>query len=267
MPDAILQVDYDRLWLEQMKGFDHGSGVAEYWDRRSRTFYCNCQSSTYAEKLMSLMELQPQYSVLDVGCGCGAMAIPLASKVNRVTALDISNTRLQKLLKKATATGLTNITTINRDWNEVAVGKDIDRHDIVLLSRSVPARLSEALSKIALAAKSAGYITWRAERTDEFETELAKAMGKNLPFYPDCSAIYGMLRKMNIPARMDMFETSDQEKYSTLHEAALSMARGAEVTELQLVKLLRIARNYLTKMDDYYSFTRQIKWVLISWEN
>ena len=267
MLDTILEVDYDRLWLEQMQGFDHGAGTAEYWDRRSRTFYGSCQNSNYAAELMSRMDLRPEYSVLDVGCGCGVMAIPLARRVERVTALDISSIRLEKLLNKAAAAGITNITAINQDWSQAGIGQEIDEHDIVLLSRSVHVRLSETLRKMHLAARSACYVTWHAERTDDFEVEVAEAMGKSQPLYPDYSIIYGMLRQMGISAGIDTFETANQEKYPSLQEAVLSMARGTRINDVQYGRLLGIAGNRLTRMDDGYSLTRKTKWVLISWRN
>jgi SAM-dependent methyltransferase len=250
-----------------MKGFDHGQLAAEYWNRRSQTFHCSWRDSTYAGELMSRMELRPEYSVLDVGCGCGAMAIPLASKVNRVTALDISPVRLEKLLHKAAAGGLTNITTVNQDWNQAAIGKEIQKHDIVLVSRSVHALFFETLRKINLASNSACYITWRAERLDEFETELAEAMGKNLPLYPDYSVICEMLCELGIFPGTETFETESQEKYPSLQEALLSMARGTEINGRQYTNLLTIARKRLTRNDNHYSFSRKIKWVLISWKN
>jgi len=264
---TISQTDCDRLWLEQMKGFDHGGQAAAYWDRRSQAFHCSWRDSTYARELMDRMDLRPEYSVLDVGCGCGAMTIPLATKVKRVTGLDISPVRLDKLLHKASLAGLTNIVTLNKDWNQVTINKDIDQHDIVLLSRGVHVRLSETLRKINLAAKSACYVTWRAERSDEFETEVAEAMGRNQPFFPDYSVIHSMLAHLGISARTETFETETEERFTNLQEALLSMARGTEINRRQYISLLAIARKRLIKVNDSYSSFRRIKWVLISWKN
>ena len=264
---TLLQTDCDQLWLEQIRGFNHGEVAAEYWNRRSQTFHCSWRDSNYAGELISRMDLRPEYSVLDVGCGCGAMAIPLAAKVNRVTALDISPVRLEKLLHKAAADGLDNITALNQDWNRVSIGQEIHQHDVVLLSRSVPVLLSETLRKICLAAKLACYVTWRAERSDELEDEIAEAMGKNRPFYPDYSVICRMLSHMGITPRTETFETETEEQFPSLQEALLSMARGNVINERQYANLLAIARKRLTQTGNCYSSFRKIRWVLISWKN
>jgi len=104
----------------------------------------------------------------------------------------------------------------------VTINRDIPRHDIVLLSRVVHVPLSEMLRKINLAAKSACYVTWRAERHDEFETEVAEVIGRSHPFYPDYSLIYSALRHCGISAGIDTFETETREIYSFLREALLS---------------------------------------------
>jgi hypothetical protein len=171
------------------------------------------------------------------------------------------------LYRKAEAAGLTNITCVNLDWNKVTIGEKVQPHDIVLMSRSIPTRLSNTLRKLYLATKTAGYITWRAERTDDLEIELARAIGKSYRLFPDHSLIYRMLRYMGIRAEIETFEADNREKYASLQEAALSLARGTELDEAQFARVLAIAGNYLTEKDgSYYTTTRRMKWVLISWK-
>jgi hypothetical protein len=262
--ETVFKTACETLWLDQMKALDHGSGTAAYWDRRSRAFHSKCQSSTYADELLSRMDLALEYSVMDVGCGCGAVAIPLARRCNRVTALDISSIRLDKLRRKSGAEGLKNITAVNLDWNCVTLGRELNKHDIVLLSRNTPIGLSNTLGKIYLAARLAFYITWRAERTDEFESEVAEAMERQTPIFPDFSIIFMMLKQMGITVITEIFEEHTQERFDSLNEAALNMARGYELTPKKYDRLLEIAKNRLTESEQCYQFDRRIKWVLIS---
>lgn len=258
--------DYDKMWSEQMKAFDHSSDTANYWDRRSRAFNSIWRTSTYAGDLMSRMELSAEYSVLDVACGTGVMAIPLSREVSRVTALDISPQMLKKLRQRITLAGITNISIINKDWNTVVVAKDIAEHDIVLVSRSLPdIRLSETLRRIDRAARSTCYITWRAERRDEYEKALSEAMDKQQRPYPDYRLISGVLESMGIAIKVEIFESHNKEKYPNLEEAVKNMARGAEISDRQFSKLWNIAKNRLTLVDGFYTAAYTMKWALISW--
>jgi len=266
MPETLTRSYCDRLWSQQTRTFDHGEAAADYWDRRSQTFHCACQESNYAEELIKRMDLRPVDSVLDVGSGCGAVAIPLARRGIDVTALDISQIRLEKLSRKAAAEELDNINILNLDWDRVTVGVEVQPHDIVLLSRNICTRLSETLKKVSLAAKNAFYITWRAERTDPFEVELAAALGKDHLFFPDYSIMSAALCQMGINVTTEIFEDISREQFDSPRAAALSFSRGAPIEERQYTRLLEIAGKYLKENDSGYSLVRKTRWALISWK-
>jgi SAM-dependent methyltransferase len=256
----------DRLWQEQMKAFDHASDTAAYWDGRARTFESTWRKSDYPEELISRMVLKPEYSVLDLACGMGTVAIPIAKRVARVTALDISPSMLEGLRRKIKSINLTNMTIVNKDWNEVNIKEDIEAHDVVLVSRSLPGnQLSETLSKLNLAASQACYITWRTERSDRYECEVAEVMGKKIRSYPDFNIIYETALSMGIAAKLDIFESTSEERFPNMLEAVVNMSRGAELTETQKVKLTEIAGKRLTFQDNAYCSKYKMKWSLISW--
>jgi len=203
---------------------------------------------------------------LDVACGIGTVAIPMAQQVARVTALDISPAMLEKLKKRAAAAGVNNISIINRDWNQVKVGEDIAKHDVVLVSRSLPSnRLSESLERMNSIARYGCYITWRGQRTDKYESEVAQAIGKKLRDYPDSRIIYGTLQAMGIAAKIEIFETTNEEHFPDLAEAVKNMARGAELTGSQKEKLTAVAKNRLSMSNGFYCGSYKMQWSLISW--
>lgn len=68
--------------------------------------------------------ISPGSTLLDIGAGTGAFAIPLSFLASQVIAVDPSAYQLQILLNKAREKGLTNIVTVEKEW------KDVQQSDI-----------------------------------------------------------------------------------------------------------------------------------------
>jgi len=51
----------------------------------------------YISKMLNRIEVKPEWTVLDIGCGPGTLTVPLAKKVKSITALDISSEMLKFL--------------------------------------------------------------------------------------------------------------------------------------------------------------------------
>ena len=60
-------------------------------------------------------------SVLDVGAGVGALTVPLARSVERVTALEPSPAMLEELRANLARHRLANVTCIAARWGEVEI--------------------------------------------------------------------------------------------------------------------------------------------------
>jgi len=60
------------------------------------------------ERIFKLFEFQDECTVLDIGAGTGAFAIPLATKVSAVTIVEPSKEMAQYLMKSADRNGLNN---------------------------------------------------------------------------------------------------------------------------------------------------------------
>jgi ubiquinone/menaquinone biosynthesis C-methylase UbiE len=79
---------------------DDDSNEREFWDRRAdawerRTDALNSFSDTYGIPTMDALRLVPGERVLDIGCGGGTTAVPLAARVapgGEVVGVDISPT-------------------------------------------------------------------------------------------------------------------------------------------------------------------------------
>ena len=64
-----------------------------------------------ARLIMQRLDLKPEHSVIDFGCGTGAFVIPAARVCRKVFAVDISQAMLDRCAEKARAAGLSNIET------------------------------------------------------------------------------------------------------------------------------------------------------------
>ncbi|HAG10666.1 MAG TPA: class I SAM-dependent methyltransferase [Desulfotomaculum sp.] len=62
-----------------------------------------------ARLIMEKLELKPEHTVIDFGCGTGAFVIPTARLCRKIYAVDISQAMLNRCLEKARAAGLSNI--------------------------------------------------------------------------------------------------------------------------------------------------------------
>jgi ubiquinone/menaquinone biosynthesis C-methylase UbiE len=64
------------------------------------------------------IDLTADMKALDIGCGTGLIALPLAARVGALTAADSSPVMLKVLAAKAVAAGLTNVVTVQTDADD-----------------------------------------------------------------------------------------------------------------------------------------------------
>ena len=120
-----------------------------FWSARTVVWYQRALArSDYATRVLAAIapQLAGAASVLDVGAGCGALALPLAARIPQVTALEPAPAMAAALRAEAGKRGLRHLTLVEAAWGEVA----LPPHDLVLcahvgeLTRSGAPFLGEA---------------------------------------------------------------------------------------------------------------------------
>ncbi|HYL82286.1 MAG TPA: class I SAM-dependent methyltransferase [Candidatus Acidoferrum sp.] len=104
-----------------------------YWTvHRARLFNQAVQISSFPAQAIKALDpiLIGCRSVLDVGAGVGALAVPLAKSVEAVTALEPSPAMMEELRANVTRNHLTNVTCIQAAWGT----PDLASHDLVLVA-------------------------------------------------------------------------------------------------------------------------------------
>ena len=88
MESVLLETDWNDEWMRLQRS-RRRADLPSWWDERAKHFRPR-ETAPYAREFIRLMELEPGASVLDMGCGGGSLAIPLARAGHPVIAADFS---------------------------------------------------------------------------------------------------------------------------------------------------------------------------------
>jgi SAM-dependent methyltransferase len=266
MKDSSLnQINWDEIWDSQMaKTSLKGEGVA-YWGQKAQSFDSGERVDNFLDELLRRMKISPEHTVLDVGCGTGAISIPLAKRCAQVTALDWSPSMLEMLSRKIEQAGISNITPKCLDWSQSRIGIDVPVHDIVLASRSLPmGNLRLSLTRMNEAARQFCYLTWIAG-SRENDIIVCEALGEEYHPYPEYLIIANILCTLGIKANVEIFQAVSNNRYLTPDEAVNETLRGREADIASREKIKNYLTNKLIFREGYYYQKTVSQWALIWW--
>lgn len=242
---------------------------SSFWNRRAPSFSKHTLESDYEKHFMELMQPQPTWSVLDVGCGSGTLAVPLAGRIATVTALDFSEGMLSQLRQRCQNSGITNVTAIHGSWEDDWEMLGIATVDVAIASRSIVVDdLREALTKLDRAARQRVYISAMVGDGPS-DRRIFEAVGRPLERGPDYIYVYNLLYQMGIHADISFITTSEWKMYETIDEAVDGMRWMLEDISLEEEHSLR---NYLVaelvSHGDGWRLPapKVVRWAFISWE-
>lgn len=92
------------------------------------------------------MSIRPDWTVLDMACGGGTLAVPLAPFVKKITAVDFSENMLSIVRSRCEEKGITNVSTIHGRWEDDWVSLGIGQYDIYSYRLPLPHRRQYAKS-------------------------------------------------------------------------------------------------------------------------
>lgn len=104
-----------------------------FWDERKVEWYGRAlEESDFSEKILKIIIplLKSSKTIIDIGAGCGPLAIPLAKAGFQVTALEPSPAMLNKIRQKASSKNLNSIKFIESKLEESNPG----RYDAVVVA-------------------------------------------------------------------------------------------------------------------------------------
>ncbi len=116
--DLIQDIDFGALWREQCRRSSFGPRTSADWDRRAERRSHRELDNDYSRAFLARMDLSGAKTALDIGCGTGNLAIPLAKRLRQVHALDFSPEMLRGLEKNRKQAGVDNIAVHRLSWTD-----------------------------------------------------------------------------------------------------------------------------------------------------
>ncbi len=262
-------LDWNEMYRQARQEKSWKSKGAADWDRKAASFARRTEKSIYTEKFLALLRPGRSWSVLDVGCGPGTLALPLARRVARVTALDFSARMLDILRERAARAGTGNITVCHAGWGDDWRARGIGRHDVAIASRSLAVPdLRAALEQLCRHARCRVVVTDRV-RHGPFDPDAFAAVGRPLRPGPDYIHTVNLLYQMGFLPSVEYIVLEEEMAYTTPDEALESyrwMFRDLSPEEEK--RLQKYVRSITTSADDGTLRLRRRHvptWAFISW--
>lgn len=262
-------IDWNKVWQEARKHRRHDRGGKQHWNKRAPSFAQHARTSTYQHDFVRLMVPQPEWSVLDVGCGAGTLAIPLATRVRQVTAIDLSDAMIGILRDYCREQGIDNIRSQVVGWEDDWEQAGIDMHDVAIASRSLVVNdLHAALIKLQSKARHRVCLV-SLVGDGPFDRRIFEAIGRELDRGPDYIYVYNLLYQMGIHAEVQFINNGDGGRvYRDLEDAVDKFHwMLGQLTAEEAASLRRFFADHLRKTDGGWTlkYRHAVRWAMISW--
>jgi hypothetical protein len=223
---TLTLTDWNEEWVALQEARKRPDESA-YWDERSKTFRKN-STSDYSDKFIALLSPEPNDSIFDMGCGNGALSIPLAATGHDVVAADFSQGMLNSLAEDAAAKGVSGIKKICVSWADdwEAAGIAPKSADIALASRSiVTANLRDSLTRLSNVARKRCAITLPTGNSPRSDLAILEAIGIKSMLRADYLYAFMILVQMGYYPRVRYIPSTRFDSWNTAEDAYNSLAK------------------------------------------
>jgi SAM-dependent methyltransferase len=241
----------------------------EFWNKRAPSFAEHAGKTFYPDSFIKIMNPDPSWTVLDMGCGGGTLALPMAEKVSHITAVDFSEKMLEILSTEAERRGIKNIRTIHASWEDTWEESGIGMYDVAIASRSLAVDdINSALSKLNNAARKRVIIS-TVVGDGPFDRKMLEAAGRERSAGVDYIYFYNLLYQMGILANINFITEERNNTFGSIEEALESVRwMFQEMTPEEVVKLKQYLKDHLVEIDGrlVLDYKKKSTWAVIWWD-
>lgn len=261
-------IDWQLLWRQSRSRKSWKSKDSKEWGKKAQGFAGRVRESPFIDLFLRHLELDREMRVLDIGCGPGTLAIPLARQVSRVTAIDYSTGMIELLNQEAGRQQIDNIDAFVCAWEDDWSDFGISRHDVAIASRSMNIDdLQGNLVKINRYAARVHIVERIAP--SPFDPDAFAAVGRPFDSGPDYIYTLNMLYTLGIHPRIEHIELDREQCFANI-DRAMQHYRWMfkELTTDEEQRLEAYLRKQITRLGTDHIIIRRNhpqRWVVMSW--
>lgn len=270
--DLFSQIDFETPLRRQRELSSFGARDASMWNQRAakRRRGGAGRDAEYARAVLGMMDLRGVRTALDIGCGGGNLAVPLAARGVRVDALDFSAEQLRRLEENAAAAGVatggeSNLRVRRLAWEDDWEG--VEPADLAICSRAMDfGALRFCLEKMDRYAKKRCFLVLHSGGS-YLGPDVAALLER--PLHPRADYIYAvaMLYQMGVRAEVRFLRSDGGMGYATAEEFAESVKwRVGELSAREEEKLRGLFAGLPKGEDGRARYSHPFTWAVLTWE-
>lgn len=238
---TLLETDWNAEW-KALQAARRSPDDPAFWDARAKHFKPR-ETHPYARDFLALADARDGESVLDMGCGAGSLAIPLAQDGHRVLAADFSSQMLSALKDGIAYYGLENLVipcklAWDEDWSMANI--EPKSVDVAIASRSIATSdLEAALLKLDRTARRRCCITLVANASPRYDTHIMNAIGASVTNSHDYVYAFNILVGLGINPEVSYIDSPRRDTFDSLEDGVTDFARMLEGGNEHRIEALR----------------------------
>lgn len=223
----LTTTDWNQEW-KQLQSLRRKKDDASFWDERAKTFATKDTPNPYVERFLELADIKPGETVFDMGCGTGALAIPLGAEGHKVVAADFSQGMLEHLQTELDARGIRTVFPKRMSWEDdwQSFGVRPGMTDVAIASRSIATSdLRASLLRLTDIARRRVCITLATAASPRMDEHILRALGVEVQLGRDYLYAFNILANEGLTPEVSYIHSERRETFDSPDEAFDNFAR------------------------------------------
>ena len=226
----LTSIDWNKEW-KQLQQARRRFDDAGYWDKRAATFTTKDAPNPYVERFLELAGIRDDETVFDMGCGTGALSVPLGKRGNKVVAADFSRGMLDRLQETLDREEVRTVFPKQMSWSDdwPALGVRPGMVDVAIASRSVATTdLRDSLLRLTDVARRRVCVTLATGSSPRTDERILNAIGLTSVLGRDYLYAFNILANEGLRPEVAYIDSARTDTFDSLDDAFGVFARMVE---------------------------------------